>query len=260
MTAELEDLQKELEQTRKDLEEEKEKRKSAENALLQSGGGADGVHASHPLGSNLTKRFWWVILIVITIVLMILYLEFASGARVLEKFRDVSFARGVITFIFSLGVIGIAIILTVFAFVTDDRSKDAFFRAKEIFTILVGILGTIVGFYFGTTTDNDRGMDDGIVVVGDLESSNMSPEEGSSITLSTVISGGTPPYYITINYEPQIIQSVTDSLDKEGVFEHQLTIPDVEQNMEIRVIAAVKDSKGVKIEKDPVILSIINKN
>jgi hypothetical protein len=73
-----------------------------------------------------------------------------------------NFARGLITFLFAFGTIGIAVIIALSVFTSSadpEEAKQRFYRAKEILTILIGILGTIVGFYFGATqnlSETDR--------------------------------------------------------------------------------------------------------
>ncbi len=66
---------------------------------------------------------------------------------------SIDFARGMITLLFSVGTIVIALILTLAAlFQTDEYAKERFTRAKEILNLLIGVFGTIVGFYFGSQT------------------------------------------------------------------------------------------------------------
>ena len=59
-------------------------------------------------------------------------------------------ARNLITFLVAVGTIAIAFLAILTAMVIREF-KERFAAAKEVLTILVGILGTIVGFYFGTT-------------------------------------------------------------------------------------------------------------
>lgn len=62
--------------------------------------------------------------------------------------RDV--ARGLITFFFALGTVAVAIILVAAAFTSDGQGlKERFDMGKQVLTALIGIFGTIVGFYFG---------------------------------------------------------------------------------------------------------------
>jgi hypothetical protein len=71
-----------------------------------------------------------------------------------ELIKNENFARGLITFLFAFGTIGIAVIIALSVFTSSadpEEAKQRFYRAKEILTILIGILGTIVGFYFGAT-------------------------------------------------------------------------------------------------------------
>ncbi|MEO9875133.1 MAG: hypothetical protein ABJM26_20540 [Anderseniella sp.] len=68
----------------------------------------------------------------------------------LKLLSDITVARGLITFFFSLGTVGVAIILVTAVFTSDgDELKEKFDMGKQVLTTLIGVLGTIVGFYFG---------------------------------------------------------------------------------------------------------------
>lgn len=60
-------------------------------------------------------------------------------------------ARGLITFFVAMITVAIALILTLSAVLSNSSDyKERFALGKEILTIFIGILGTIVGFYFGS--------------------------------------------------------------------------------------------------------------
>ena len=58
-------------------------------------------------------------------------------------------ARILITFLVAVATVAIAFLAILTAMVIREY-KERFALAKEVLTLLVGILGTIVGFYFGT--------------------------------------------------------------------------------------------------------------
>ena len=60
-------------------------------------------------------------------------------------------ARILITFLVAVSTVAIAFLAILTAMVIREY-KERFALAKEVLTLLVGILGTIVGFYFGTAS------------------------------------------------------------------------------------------------------------
>ena len=60
------------------------------------------------------------------------------------------YARYLITVIFAGGTMLIAIMLCLFLITTESKeAKERFTQGKEILTILIGVFGTILGFYYG---------------------------------------------------------------------------------------------------------------
>ena len=88
-------------------------------------------------------------------VFTILYLYGVKG-----DVSDVTFSRGWISIVFASGTIAIALALaisTLFPTRAGDNSKERFERGREVLTILVGIFGTILGFYFGSMGSSNDG-------------------------------------------------------------------------------------------------------
>ncbi len=73
----------------------------------------------------------------------------------LHTLADQRNARGLITFLIAITTVGIAVILCISTIVLKggEEDKDRFDRGKQVLTTLIGVLGTIVGFYFGSPID-----------------------------------------------------------------------------------------------------------
>jgi PASTA domain/Putative Ig domain len=75
-----------------------------------------------------------------------------KGHAFLDKLAVNEVARGLITFVVAISTVGIAIILAISTVLGSDSADDdkRFDRGKQVLSILIGVLGTIVGFYFGS--------------------------------------------------------------------------------------------------------------
>lgn len=60
-------------------------------------------------------------------------------------------ARGLVTFLFAFATSAVIIVVTLgVLWVPKDEVEARFSKAKDILTILISVLGTILGFYFGS--------------------------------------------------------------------------------------------------------------
>lgn len=104
-----------------------------------------------------------------------------------QTVANADYARGLITvtIILAFVILGIVLILAaLFGTMGDATESEARFRrAREVYTSVVGIVGTIVGFYFGSSTTTEP-----LHVTKKID--------GKSLVVK--VSGGTRPYNISV--------------------------------------------------------------
>ena len=152
-------------------------------------------------------------------------------------------ARGIITFLVAAGTVSLAVLL-VMAAIMSSGSQDLDHRfafGKEVLTLLIGILGTIVGFYYGSTKDNPVSL-----TLSPVSVSNPAPKIGDKFTLDAVIIGGASPYTYSIKFNPPGI--ISDAMDQQstGPIHHEFTIPtdaNAKADQTITFTIDVKDAK-----------------
>lgn len=99
---------------------------------------------------------WWqdpIPFVGVTLVLSVLLLLAAAvtgldRGRVVKNMADPLFARGLITYLFAVTTIGTAAVLSLAGLMGIEDSR--FQHGKEILSLLLGVFGAIVGFYFGS--------------------------------------------------------------------------------------------------------------
>jgi len=150
-----------------------------------------------------------------------------------------STTRGMIAYLIAVITVGIALILVLSTIVSDapDREKR-FSQGKEVLTALIGVLGTIVGFYFGIAHDETKsGMSLGPIML-------MRAADGS-LELRTSVLGGKGPYAYEITFSDDAIPRQR-GVSSDGNL--QATLPEkATENVgfTIRVI----DGDGLRVEQ-----------
>lgn len=130
---------------------------------------------------------------------LLIIIVFVFDQERLKLLSDVSAARGFITFIFTVGTISLFLVITA-ATVFDSTSshKDIYQRSKTILAMLIGIFGTVLGFYFGAS--DDSGAIGNMIEVGEIEFVKQKPDlVNGKFALKTSVSGGEKPYTFVMN-------------------------------------------------------------
>ncbi len=109
-------------------------------------------------------------------------------------------------FAFSTILIVVLIAIALF-WMEKPEVEDRFNRAKELLTIIIGILGTILGFYYGSLTGGESRLN-----IANVELSKPVANAGDTVQISATILGGVAPY----TYEIQFVDrtGVTQDIDK----------------------------------------------
>jgi hypothetical protein len=171
-------------------------------------------------------------LAVLVLLAFALYAAFADGSSLLAQLQEQAFARGLITFIFTLGTLGIALTLVGSA-LFGNASQENFRRAREVFSVLAGVLGTIVGFYFGST--GHEGVPPTVAPVRIVALAD-------ALQLTAFVSGGTPPYEYDLDVDGKSLKG--DVASKDGWIVENLGPLTDKLTGELRV----KDVKGQAVD------------
>jgi hypothetical protein len=114
--------------------------------------------------------------------------------EVLLSMRRAAFARGLITYLFALVTIGTAVCLVVSALIGGENIEKRFEQGKDILGLLLGVFGTIVGFYFGSELAQSGAAERGELAVTTPLVSPAMATSGQTLAVTTAVRGGIPPY------------------------------------------------------------------
>lgn len=140
----------------------------------------------------LTSFTTWSVVLVIVLLGFVAWILWSGTRPVVDQLPDMEFARGIITLVFVLFTIGFAaIVLIQGLFLSDPAQEDRrFSRGREILGLFIGIVGTIVGFYFGSA--------DKPLAKFDVAVQAQRQVDPSKVTVSAHAFGGTAPYQFTV--------------------------------------------------------------
>jgi hypothetical protein len=197
------------------------------NPPAAGAGGGGGGGSNHP-DEPKDPRFFCLTVAQYGLIFFVTIVFFWVLGRCITNFKDLAdtdIARGFITFVIAVGTIAIAMMMALTAIVTREFDRR-FAVGKEVLTILVGVLGTIVGFYYGAATKKDAGQPGANPPAAQISAApvKISPEpipSGGTAILSTKLSGGTPPYRYSIKFTPDTIPAIPETESANGDISHE---------------------------------------
>lgn len=183
------------------------------------------------------------ILIFSGLVLYFVWKATSGDFKLLNTLKDTEAARGLITFLIAGATVAIAVILALGTIFGDKETyKERFDSGKEVLTILIGVLGTIVGFYYGSTTTN--------TTVEQLQLatpvlSKQELREGETLNISTSVIGGSEPYTYQISSDhSDVIPTTTGGkVPEDGKLSLSFNIPKVTADADVIFNITVTDSE-----------------
>ena len=158
--------------------------------------------------------------------------QIGGDASILKQLNDTPTARGLITFVVATATVAGALILVLAAIISEGTENDIKMRLSEgrqILAPLIGVLGTIVGFYFGQATPpagQAGAANAGQAQELRIANVNLTPAEvaaaGGSVTVTGTVTGGRGPYTYSITFTglPKPVTGTTD-----GKIEQAVTVP-----------------------------------
>lgn len=123
---------------------------------------------------------------------------------------DKEAARGMITFVVSVVTVAIGLFLVVgAAFMSGSKDLEKRFAfGKDVFTVLIGVLGTVMGFYYGQTTAggaganaNNQGQTAQTLQISTPRVNPATPKINTDFTVAADISGGEGPFTYTVTFD-----------------------------------------------------------
>ena len=162
---------------------------------------------------------------------------------VLDKLKDGEYARGLITYLFAVGTIGAVVILILAALTGSGATEERdarFDKAKEIFSLLIGIFGTIIGFYFGSIKAEEDTARSDMAVAAPLVPDTVTA--GQPVSVISNASGGSPPYLYSVGFDPAAGAGFVKR--SQGWIREELTAPAVGRDSAVHVYVHVEDLAG----------------
>jgi hypothetical protein len=185
--------------------------------------------------------------------------QIGGSTSILSRVNDLATARGLITFVVATATVAAAILLVLAAIISEGTESDIKMRlgeGRQVLAPLVGILGTVVGFYFGQAPASSAQLTTGAgqtqtqaqtLRLGAMTLSAEQAAPGGAVTVTSAVSGGTAPYGYTITL-PGVGQPIAGTVAAVGEIKQVVTIPKDAKPQDVTIQLHVKDGAGVSAE------------
>jgi hypothetical protein len=179
-----------------------------------------------------------MIMLIGVLVLLLMAIMGWDRGHVLMTMAQPDFARGLITYLFTVVTIGTAIVLIISG-LTGGRKED-FDRGKEILGLLLGVFGTMVGFYFGSAVSHAQTK---LTLTTPLLSAS-EVQSGQLLSVTDFVQGGTSPYRLAITLGDTPPTNYNQAPRGDGWIIGTVTAPEVQEQTPVTLWIAIQDAAG----------------
>jgi hypothetical protein len=184
------------------------------------------------------------------------------NTRFFTSIAGIEQARGLITFLFAFSTMGIIVLIAVAIFwLQHDELEDRFARAKDLLTIVIGVLGTILGFYFGSVSEGENRAR--VLNIANVGVSSPVAQATSTVKLSATILGGAPPYTYSIQFTDPTGTANTSTMavksetsDTGAIAKDVVVPPDISKPTSITFTMLANDTKGAQAHASSAIVVV----
>ena len=158
-----------------------------------------------------------------------------SKGNLLSNLTQIETARGLLTLLVGMGtvLVGSLIVIGMWLGDGDAESERKFRCSKEIFALMMSVLGTVLGFYYGS----DKGHAGPREVKLEVTAPQIVRTAGvpANGMIAATISGGKPPYlYALVSTNPTI--SVTNISAASGIILHNFSNASVDMTIAFALV------------------------
>jgi hypothetical protein len=181
--------------------------------------------------------------------LVLMWKAYPDPTSLFRCLADAPTARGMITSVTAATTSIIALVLIAYIAFDGRGTMDDFKLrldyGKQVLSIFVGILGTIVGFYYGSTGGAQPHSPMALQLAAPILVPSAAPPNGI-IRITSNVSGGKPPYTYSVTFSPPVIPPGIDVQSLNGLIVYDAKIPaDAKANARVIYTIKVKDSDGL---------------
>ncbi len=184
--------------------------------------------------SNIGSLFLVVFGIIVAIILV--WGIFWHGSSFIGLIAKADQARGLITFMVSFTTIALFILIGITTFwMNKDDVEARFNKAKDLLTIMIGIFGTILGFYYGSLANTPGAPAPSGLSLTNFGVPSVSVAPGGKTTIGAAVLGGKAP----LKYDV-LFADPTGSAEATGLNVKDLDVNDNKVAQPITIPATLK--------------------
>jgi hypothetical protein len=132
-----------------------------------------------------------------------------------------------------------------------EELEERFARAKDLLTVVIGILGTILGFYFGSISEGENRAN--ALNIANVGVSSPVAQPSSTVKVSATILGGAPPYTYSIQFadptgatNTSAMTVISETSDTGAIAKDVMIPPDISKPTGITFAMIANDTKGAQ--------------